>query len=156
MSEVHEDKERYLVYRIKDELYASPLLDFKEVIEFIKPKIVPNMPNYFSGMVNLRGLIIGVIDLRKKLGYEENYELKPSMLICETDVGPLAAIIDKVEFVVYFSPAEIQDLKVEGKVDISCLQGFMQYQEHLISVIDIKKFVSNIEKSEKVEQEKAA
>ncbi len=156
MSEVHEDKERYLVYRIKDELYASPLLDFKEVIEFIKPKIVPNMPNYFSGMVNLRGLIMGVIDLRKKLGYQENYELKPSMLICETDVGPLAAIIDKVEFVVYFSPTEIQDLKVEGKVDISCLQGFMQYQEHLISVIDIKKFVSNIEKSEKVEQEKAA
>lgn len=156
MSEVHEDKERYLVYRIKDELYASPLLDFKEVIEFIKPKVVPNMPDYFSGMVNLRGLIMGVIDLRKKLGYHEDYEFKPSMLICETEVGALAAIIDKVEFVVYFSPAEIQDLKVEGKVDISCLRGFMQYQEHLISVIDIKKFVSNIDKSEIVEQEKAA
>jgi purine-binding chemotaxis protein CheW len=156
MSEIHEDKERYLVYRIKDELYASPLLDFKEVIEFIRPKVVPNMPNYFSGMVNLRGLIMGVIDLRKKLGYTDDYHQKPSMLICETDVGPLAAIIDKVEFVIYFSPSEIQDLKVEGKVDISCFKGFMQYQEHLISVIDIKKFVSNIEKNEFVEQEKAA
>ena len=156
MSEIHEDKERYLVYRIKDELYASPLLDFKEVIEFIRPKVVPNMPNYFSGMVNLRGLIMGVIDLRKKLGYPDEYHQKPSMLICETDVGPLAAIIDKVEFVIYFSPSEIQDLKVEGKVDISCFKGFIQYQEHLISVIDIKKFVSNIEKNEFVEQEKAA
>lgn len=156
MSELHEDKERYLVYRIKDELYASPLLDFKEVIEFIKPKIVPNMPSYFSGMINLRGLIIGVIDLRRKLSYKDDYQHKPSMLICETEVGPLAAIIDKVEFVIYFSPAEIQDLKVEGKVDISCLKGFIQYQEHLISVIDIKKFVSNIEKEKIMVEEKAA
>jgi purine-binding chemotaxis protein CheW len=156
MSEVHEDKERYLVYRIKDELYASPLLDFKEVIEFIKPKIVPNMPNYFSGMVNLRGLIIGVIDLRKKLGYQDEYQARSSMLICETEIGPLAAIIDKVEFVIYFAPSEIQDVKIEGRVDIGCLKGFMQYQEHLISVIDIKKFVSNIEHQEVVDQGKAA
>jgi purine-binding chemotaxis protein CheW len=122
MSELYEDKERYLVYRIDDDLYASPLLDFKEVIEFIKPKVVPNMPTCFSGMINLRGLIMGVIDLRIKLGILDHNPLRSSMLVCETEVGPLAAVIDKVEFVIYVSPAEIQDLKIEGKVAIDCLK----------------------------------
>ncbi len=156
MSELYEDKERYLVYRIKDELYASPLLDFKEVIEYIKPKLVPNMPSCFSGMINLRGLIMGVIDLRLKLGVHEVNPLKSSMLICETEVGPLAAVIDKVEFVVYVTPSDIQDLKIEGKVQIDCLKGFLQHQDNLITIIDIKKFVSSIENKSFVEQEKAA
>jgi purine-binding chemotaxis protein CheW len=156
MSELYEDKERYLVYRIKDELYASPLLDFKEVIEYIKPKLVPNMPSCFSGMINLRGLIMGVIDLRLKLGVQESNSLKSSMLICETDVGPLAAVIDKVEFVIYVTPSDIQDLKIEGKVQIDCLKGFLQHQDNLITIIDIKKFVSSIENKSFVEQEKAA
>jgi purine-binding chemotaxis protein CheW len=156
MSELYEDKERYLVYRIKDELYASPLLDFKEVIEYIKPKLVPNMPSCFSGMINLRGLIMGVIDLRLKLGVHEVNSLKSSMLICETEVGPLAAVIDKVEFVVYVTPSDIQDLKIEGKVQIDCLKGFLQHQDNLITIIDIKKFVSSIENKSFVEQEKAA
>jgi purine-binding chemotaxis protein CheW len=156
MSELYEDKERYLVYRIKDELYASPLLDFKEVIEYIKPKLVPNMPSCFSGMINLRGLIMGVIDLRLKLGVHETNSLKSSMLICETDVGPLAAVIDKVEFVIYVTPSDIQDLKIEGKVQIDCLKGFLQHQDNLITIIDIKKFVSSIENKSFVEQEKAA
>jgi purine-binding chemotaxis protein CheW len=156
MSDLYEDKERFLVYRIKDELYASPLLDFKEVIEYIKPKLVPNMPSCFSGMINLRGLIMGVIDLRVKLGIQESNFLKSSMLICETEVGPLAAVIDKVEFVIYVTPSDIQDLKIEGKVQIDCLKGFLQHQDHLITIIDIKKFVSSIENKSVVEQEKAA
>jgi purine-binding chemotaxis protein CheW len=156
MSDLYEDKERYLVYRIKDELYASPLLDFKEVIEYIKPKLVPNMPSCFSGMINLRGLIMGVIDLRVKLGIHESSSLKSSMLICETEVGPLAAVIDKVEFVIYVTPSDIQDLKIEGKVQIDCLKGFLQHQDNLITIIDIKKFVSSIENKSTVEQEKVA
>jgi purine-binding chemotaxis protein CheW len=156
MSEIYVDKERYLVYRIKNELFASPLLDFKEVIEFIKPKLVPNMPSCFSGMINLRGLIIGVIDLRLKLGITDSFSSKSSMLICETQVGHLAAVIDKVEYVINVSPSEIQDLKIEGRVDVDCLRGFIQHQENLIIVIDIKKFVSSIKNNIESEQEKAA
>jgi purine-binding chemotaxis protein CheW len=156
MSEFQEDKERYLVYRIDNELYASPLLDFKEVIEYIKPKIVPNMPEYFSGMINLRGLIIGVIDVRKKIGISSEFHQNPSLLICETDSGPMGAIIDKVESVIHISPKEVQDLKVEGKIDLAFLKGFYQHQDKFISIIDIKKFVSKIEKNNQNSQEKAA
>jgi purine-binding chemotaxis protein CheW len=114
------------------------------------------MPSCFSGMINLRGLIMGVIDLRVKLGIHESNPVKSSMLICETEIGPLAAVIDKVEFVIYVTPSDIQELKIEGKVQIDCLKGFLQLQDNLITIIDIKKFVSLIENKSVVEQEKVA
>jgi len=147
MSEVYEEKDKYLVYRIGDEFYASRLLDFVEVIEYTKPKIVPNMSHCFSGMINLRGLIIGVVDLRKKLGIAEDFSGKPSMLICDTEVGPIGAIIDKVEYVVPFLQSEIQDLKVERKMDKAYLKGFFQHQDNLITVIEIKSFVSSFDEN---------
>jgi purine-binding chemotaxis protein CheW len=155
MSEVYEEKDKFLVYRIGDEYYASKLLDFVEVIEYTKPKIVPNMSACFSGMINLRGLIIGVVDLRKKLGIFEEFSGKPSMLICDTELGPIGAIIDKVEYVMPFSQSDIQDLKVERKMDKVYLKGFFQHQENLITVIEIKSFVSNFEENYNC-QEKAA
>jgi chemotaxis signal transduction protein len=54
------------------------------------------------------------------------------------------------------TPSDIQDLKIEGKVQIDCLKGFLQHQDNLITIIDIKKFVSSIENKSFVEQEKAA
>jgi purine-binding chemotaxis protein CheW len=145
MSEQFTEKEKYLVYKIQDELYASPLLDFREVIEYTSPKIVPNMASYFIGMINLRGLIIGVVDLRKKLGYESQNALRPSLLICETEDGPIGATIDKVEFVLQLLPQDIQELKIEGRVDVAFLKGFIQHGEHLITIVDIRKLISNFD-----------
>ena len=145
MSEDFEEKEKYLVYRIENELYASALLDFKEVVEYSKPKSVPNMPQCFSGMINLRGLIIGVIHLRLKLGINRPYEGRSSILICETSSGPIGAIIDKVECVIPIHLSEIQDMKVHGRVDVQFLKGFFQYKDELITILDIKKFTEFFE-----------
>jgi purine-binding chemotaxis protein CheW len=143
MSEAYEEKHKYLVYRIHDELYASPLLDFKEVIEYTPPKLVPNMATYFTGMINLRGLIIGVVDIRKKLGYSIEVIHKASFLICDTELGPLAATIDRVEAVIQLSSDQIQDMKLDSRIKACYLNGFVQQGEDLITVLDIKKLISD-------------
>lgn len=143
MSENFEEREKYLVFRIENELYASPLLDFREVIEYTPPKVVPNMAPYFAGMINLRGLIIGVVDLRLKLGYHSKSGPKPSLLICEASEGPIGATIDRVEFVIQILPSEIQELKVEGRVNVNYLKGFIQQGEHFITILDIKKLITD-------------
>lgn len=58
---------RYMEFRLGDQLYALPLLSVKEVIQ--KPDItaVPNMATHFEGIINLRGQILGVFNVRKKL-----------------------------------------------------------------------------------------
>jgi purine-binding chemotaxis protein CheW len=143
MNENFAEKEKFLVYRIQNELYASPLLDFREVIEYTEPKHVPNMAPYFVGMINLRGLIIGVVDLRLKFGYGNPSTTKSSLLICETETGPIGAVIDHVDFVIQIHQEEIQDLKVDGRVKVRFLKGFIHHGESLITVLDVKKLISD-------------
>ncbi len=59
---------RFMEFRLGNQLFAIPLLEVKEVIQ--KPEVtqVPNMPAHFEGMMNLRGQILGVYNVRKKLG----------------------------------------------------------------------------------------
>lgn len=58
---------RYMEFRLGDQLYAIPLLNVKEVIQKPEATVVPNMPSHFEGMMNLRGQILGVFSVRKKL-----------------------------------------------------------------------------------------
>ncbi len=58
---------RYMEFRLGGQLYAIPLLTVKEVIQKPEVTLVPNMPVHFEGMMNLRGQILGVFNVRKKL-----------------------------------------------------------------------------------------
>lgn len=59
---------RYMEFRLGNQHFAIPLLNVKEVIPKPELTMVPNMPAHFEGMINLRGQILGVFDVRKRLG----------------------------------------------------------------------------------------
>ena len=63
-----ESGDRYLVFRLGDEAYATSLLGVREVLEFQTPKPIPNAIAALLGVINIRGQIIGVLDLRLRFG----------------------------------------------------------------------------------------
>jgi purine-binding chemotaxis protein CheW len=98
---------RYIAFLLGDEQYAIPLLQVKEVIEMSRPTPIPQTPPYFKGVINLRGQVISVIDLRLKLGMAEVVQGPktaiiildlPSQEIGKTD--HLGVIVDRVYSVV--------------------------------------------------------
>ncbi|MHA0111797.1 chemotaxis protein CheW, partial [Klebsiella pneumoniae] len=72
---------RYLLFRLGAELYGTPLLEVREIIEWQACKSIPHVSNYFLGVINLRGQITGVIDLRRRFGiHEENNDTQVLMV----------------------------------------------------------------------------
>lgn len=132
------DEQRCLIYRIGEGLYGSPLLSVREVLEYQAPKFMPNMVRHFSGVINVRGAIVGVVDLRVKFGLDGAVGPRTSMLLCDTDKGALAAIVDRVESVHEFSEADI-DLKpaVQAKIEQQYLIGIGRKNENLVTIIDL-------------------
>lgn len=59
---------KYLTFRIGHESYGIPVLRIREIIRFLAPTHVPQMPAFVKGVINLRGKIIPVVDLRVKFG----------------------------------------------------------------------------------------
>jgi purine-binding chemotaxis protein CheW len=99
MSQIAFDN-RYMEFRLGEQFFAIPLLTVKEVIP--KPEItpIPNMPSHFEGMINLRGQVLAVFDVRKKLGsrVQSNQSTKDfSVVIIVEDLGVrLGMTVDEV------------------------------------------------------------
>ena len=138
-----EEQERYLVYFIGKEMYASPLLSIREVLEYQKPKFMPNMKPYVPGVVNIRGAIVGVVDLRSKFNIPAEVSRKTCMLLCDTGTGPIAAIVDMVDRVCAFEEEDIERKPVvQSRIERSYLVGVAKLRENLVVIMDLNKSLS--------------
>lgn len=96
--------ERYLAFQLGQEQYAIPLLQVKEVIEMTEPTPMPKSPPFFKGIINLRGQVISVLDLRAKLQLAK-LENGPKTAIIILDIDPelsLGVIVDRINSVQAF------------------------------------------------------
>jgi purine-binding chemotaxis protein CheW len=101
--------ERYLAFQLGKEQYAIPLLQVKEVIEMSEPTPIPQAPSYFKGVINLRGQVISVLDLRAKLELAK-IENGPKTAIIILDLDPqlcLGVVVDRINSVLAFQPEDL-------------------------------------------------
>jgi len=90
---------RFMEFKLGGQLYAIPLLTVKEVIPKPETTPVPNMPVFFEGMINLRGQILGVYNVRKKLAAkkrDENDKNHEVVIIIDHQGASVGIIVDEV------------------------------------------------------------
>jgi purine-binding chemotaxis protein CheW len=137
---------RFLIFRIGEETYGSPLLSVREVLEYQKPKFMPNMVKHFAGVINVRGAIVGVVDMRVKFGMKSSEEQRMAMLLCDTERGAVAAIVDQVESVLNIEDKDLDlDPPVQSKLGKEYLVGVAKNQNKLITIINLHKSLTDEE-----------
>lgn len=139
-----ESENRFLFFRLGSELYATPLMAIREVVEYQKPKPVANTVESFVGVMNIRGEIVGAIDLRMRLGLpaEEGREL--SMMVFAMDGGSIAAIVDRMEGVAEISPSSIDSApRIEARVPLAYLHGIAQHEGSIVTLLDLAKLLTS-------------
>ena len=138
-----DSSDKFIVFQMGDELFAASLVEVREVIEHQLPKPIPNMATYFKGVINIRGEIVGVIDLRERLGIR-NGQSPLCQLVFETDAGPLAAIVDRVHSVIVSNLGELERRpSVAQGSDRAYFLGVGKVDEKIVTFISLPKIVSN-------------
>jgi purine-binding chemotaxis protein CheW len=133
-----ENENRFLLFWVGKELYGTPLLDVREVVEFLEPKFMPNMVKHFSGVINIRGSIVGVMDLRKKFGQPQEKSRSTAMLVCDTPQGAIAAVVDRVDSVVTIEGTQLEKKPpVVTQVEQAYLVGVAKVKEQLVTVVKL-------------------
>ena len=143
-AQLDHDQQRLLVFNLGNERYAVPLLKVKEVIGKTTITPVPRTPEYFKGMMNLRGQVISVIDLRSKFSINPNETLETAIIIL--DLSPLAIgiIVDGIEAVVTTVAGEIMPPpSITSDIDSRYIVGVTKSKDRLILLLDIEKALSN-------------
>ncbi|MFN3412126.1 MAG: chemotaxis protein CheW [Exilispira sp.] len=152
------DFTKYLIFSIAEEYYAIPISKVQEVIQFLPITRLHNTINYLKGVINLRGKIIPVIDMRLKFGLEEvNYNERTIFIITEltgiSQSNSVGLAVDKVMEVI-----EIDDKKLSSAPDIGFksknkyLQGIFQKDEKMIMILNIDNILAESEVIEINEQ----
>lgn len=135
-------------FRIGDEYYALDILRIREVIRPQKLTPVPKAPEFVEGVINLRGAVIPVVDLRKRFGTPRSAGDKKTRVIISVLTGKiLGLIVDEVAEVRRYTRQEIQSapqfLKGRGA---EFFLGVCRRGEDLVMILDLERILSSNEK----------
>lgn len=141
-SNVTKVSSKYLVFKLGEKSFCTKLSHVKEVVSVLEITEVPGLPDYFEGLVNLRGKIITVLDLKKKIGFSKT-EITPKktcIIVFQVEGILLGALVDEVDNVVLFSDDEIQARDaISSREKLKSLDGVINRDSKLTFVLNIEK-----------------
>lgn len=135
------EAERFLAFTLSGEHYGIPLLKVKEVIELTKITPIPYAASYFKGIMNLRGQVISVVDLRLKFKMAKA-EIGAQSAIIILDLSPLClgVIVDSINCVLASEHGDIQPRPdVESAVKSDYILGVIRSNQDLILLLDVER-----------------
>jgi len=142
---------QYLTFRLAEEQYGLEVLQVREVLEIPSITRVPRMPEFLKGVINIRGSVLSVIDLRIKLGLPEAERTVHSrVVIVEIDYGderlPIGILVDSVQEVVNLDLSDISPAPHIGTaVDSSFIDGIAKFDNSFIIIVSINRIFESKE-----------
>ncbi|GJQ60070.1 MAG: purine-binding chemotaxis protein CheW [Candidatus Scalindua sp. AMX11] len=141
------DEGKFLTFVLNHEEYGIEILKVREIIGVIGITPVPQTPDYLKGVINLRGKVIPVIDLRLKFSMtEEEHKQETCIIVVEVNNAPIGVVVDNVSEVLDIKSEEVEDTPQFGRdIDTSFIMGLGKAKEKIIILLDIDKVLSTEE-----------
>lgn len=142
---------QYLTYRLEDEIFAVDVAKVREILDFTPSTKIPGTPDFISGIINVRGSVIPVVDMRLKFGLTKT-EKSVDTCIVVMEIGldeektVLGALVDSVQEVFELEAAMIEPPpKMGTKLKTEYIKGIGKRNDQLIIILNIDKVFSNSE-----------
>ena len=151
----------YLTFTLEDELFAVDVAKVREVLDYTSITKIPRTPEYMRGVINLRGSVVPVIDLRLKFGMSKTEnKVNTCIIVLEIDMEGeliiLGALADAVQEVFELEPDQIEPAPRFGtRFKAEFLKGMGKRDERFIMILDIDKVFSSDELALVQEMEKS-
>lgn len=140
---------RYLTFRLGRQSYGIGVLRIREIIRMTEITFVPQLPEYFKGVINLRGKVIPILDLRSKFQIADVEDTERTCIVVvqvKSSRGGhslLGLIVDAVEEVVQISREEIEAPPEFGAISgADCILGMAKVRDRVKTLIDIDRVVA--------------
>ncbi|MBM7555914.1 chemotaxis protein CheW [Halanaerobacter jeridensis] len=135
---------QFLTFEVDNEEYGVDVLKVQEIIRYREPTAMPNAPEVIKGVINFRGEVIPVVDLRKKFNLaDKEYDNFTVIIALEVKDKIVGVIVDQVSDMVSFSDEDIQEnLEFGSQVDTEFIKGMARLDERLIILLYLEKLLS--------------
>lgn len=148
MSKTGDSQERYLTFSLGTDRYGIPLLSVKEVLAMPEIKAVPETPAYFLGLMNLRGQIVPVVDMRTKLGLKPTARTEATVIISDCGDSVIGVVVDSVDSVIAPSAEDISAApEMANRKNAAYLKGVCRQGDALLLFLDLPALLNVDEKN---------
>lgn len=141
---------QFVVFKLGDEKYGVDILNVSTISEYLEITRVPDAPNYVQGMINLRGDIIPVINLKRRFNIPETDVSDETRIIIYTIDGvAIGFLVDEASQVLRVDDKDIEETPaILRGADREYISGVGKYNNQIIILLDFSKILSDAERAE--------
>ena len=139
---------QYLTFKLEEEVFALDIGKVREVLDFTKITKVPRTPDFMLGVINLRGSVMPVVDMRLKFGLSKTeFTVNTCIIIVEVEldgeITMLGALVDSVQEVMELDPDQIEPPpRIGTRLNTKFIKGMGKQGEGFLIIIEIDKVFS--------------
>ncbi len=141
----------YLTFTLEEEIFAVEVANVREVLDYITITKVPRTPDFMRGVINLRGAVVPVVDMRARFGMPQTDDTVDTCIIVmeisyDGESTVIGAVADSVNEVFDVSSENIEPPpKIGTSLDLEFIKGMGKYNDQFIIILDINKVFSDLE-----------
>ena len=134
-----------LTFKLADEIFAVDVAKVREILDFSTVTKVPQTPDFMRGVINLRGSVVPVVDMRLKFGMSETEKTVDTCIIVleitlDNETAVVGALADSVQEVLELEPENIEPApRIGTKLNTDFLVGMGKHNESFIMILNIDK-----------------
>ena len=145
MDEVKTNSKQFVIFSLEGEEYGIEILRVKEIKEMIRITRVPKAPHYVRGVINLRGEVIPIVDLRKKFNLEKrNDNDNTRIIIVAVEEITVGLVVDTSSEVIGIMIKDIEEApETVGSFEQGYISGIGKVGSRLIILLNVDKILIN-------------
>ena len=141
------EEKQLVIFDLAEETYGVDIGSVREIIRIQEITKVPRTPDFVEGVINLRGNVIPVIDLRKRFGFQQTDATKDTrIVVVDINGNDIGVVVDAVTEVLRLSSDAVEPpTGVIVSADSDYLLGIAKLESRLIILLDLQRALSNME-----------
>ena len=139
---------QFLTFKLGDEVYGVDVLQVREVLDAVPVTKVPRSPEFMLGVINLRGSVVPVVDMRRKFGMASADQSRDTCIVVmeialEGETTVIGALADAVEEVLELNESQIEPApKLGTRLNTEFIRGMGKREEQFIILLEVDKIFS--------------
>ncbi len=139
-----ENTSQFLTFAVNNQDFGIEILRVQEIKNFSRVTPIPNMPECIKGVMNLRGTVVPIVDLRKKFNMPSaDYDQFTVIIVVNVSGRIMGLVVDAVSDVLDISPASIEGPPNLGEVDTSFILGLAKSDEQIVTLLNIEQLLAD-------------
>jgi purine-binding chemotaxis protein CheW len=135
---------QFLTFALNEQDFGIDILRVQEIKNFTRVTPIPNMPECIKGVMNLRGTVVPVVDLRKKFGMPfSEYNQFTVIIVVNVGTKIIGLVVDSVSDVLNVGSDSIEGPPDLGSIDTSFIKGLAKSGDRLVTLLDIEQLLGN-------------